>query len=59
MNKILLGMLLFVLTMTSYGQENQPVLLVRPNIQILVEHPNKIIRGEKLLEIFKKEKGLC
>ena len=37
MNKILLGMLLFVLTMTSYGQENQPVLLVRPNIQILVE----------------------
>ena len=22
------------------------------------EHPNKIIRGKKLLEIFKKEKGL-
>ena len=37
MKKILLSILLFVLTIVSYGQKNTPVLLIKPNIEILIE----------------------
>jgi hypothetical protein len=37
MKKILLSTILFVLTITTYGQKNPPVLLIKPNIEILIE----------------------